>query len=86
MELEVGMRLRSKTSHRLGTVKEINTKWAWFTMEWDKKRRGDKSVIDTDDVFLYFTVVSTKTKNIERADSFLKRANNGLDDHWREYD
>lgn len=86
MDLEVGMRLKSKSTGKLCTIEEINEKWDWFSVVWDRKTRGCKDRHEIGKVSLYFTVVRSTTKQIERADEFLKRANGGLDDSWREYD
>jgi hypothetical protein len=86
MNLKVGTKLKSKHSGKVCTVIDIDEKWDRFGVEWDVKTRGCKANHEISKAHLYFTIVKTLTKDIERADEFLSRANRGLDDNWREYD
>jgi hypothetical protein len=86
MDLTVGTRLKSKHSGKACTITEINEKWDWFAVKWDRLSQGCQKFHELSTAYLYFTVVKPLTKEIERADEFLSRANRGLDGNWREYD
>lgn len=86
MHVQVGARLRSDYSNKVGTVEKINEKWDWFKMRWDKPISRERVIFTLSTAGNNFSRVRSETENIERADEFLRRANGGLDDSWREYD
>lgn len=72
-------RIESKHTLEEGDVIEVNEKWGWFRVRWDKGMIKEYSLNDPGASF-----IKIKDGAEIRADYLLRLENSGLTDYWRE--